>query len=40
MHVGESMLPAVEAKCQPLMIESELMQERGMQVMHVNGIHH
>ena len=38
VHIGDSKIAALEAVGQLLVIEAEEMQDRRVQIMHVNGI--
>ena len=38
VDIGQTIIPPLEAECQPLVVEAKLMQDRGLQVMDVNRI--
>ena len=40
MHVGEAEVAALETVGEPFVVEAELMQQRGVQVVDVDGIAH
>ena len=40
MHIGEAAIDAVGADGEFFVIEAEQVQERGIEVMHVDGIAH
>ncbi len=40
MHVCQAVSPPLVLECQSLVVDSQAMQQRGVQVMHVNGVFH
>ena len=38
MHVGQPVVASLELKRQPVMVDTQAMQDRGVQIMHVDGI--
>ena len=38
MHVGQSIVTTGMAERQPLVIEAHQVQDRGMKIMHMNGV--